>query len=353
MIVGPARPGQSRRAARRLRAVAVAGDAAAAVPRPCPGSRSAGAAARRARLRPRPAGPRRARELLRELRHLGNTIVISYATSCPSSRSCAPRSPSSTREGSRRRGRNPSRARFGSGPRWSRALAGGGGAGGRRACSPSTRRWPGTPRGRPMELGLRGDDGATAGLLADGAAGHPMVASSRRERPRGAVPPRHRGAGAHRDEASVMTASTTTVSAPAPVRRLPRAAAPSRPPARRRSPVSCAGACGAAGPSWWPRWFVLLLGLLVFQIPRLRSVSSAAANWDAPSDPDSGWGAPSFDGDVRGGPGWVRRRFVSNRCSRSPARCWVMLTILVMLVAPALASSTISSSARSRRWSCW
>ena len=95
------------RQARRLRPGPVARHAAAPVPRPRAGPRPAGAAARRAGLRPRPARPGRAARAAARAPVAGQDDPRSRPTSFPSSRSCAPRSRSSTAARSSPRAASP------------------------------------------------------------------------------------------------------------------------------------------------------------------------------------------------------------------------------------------------------
>ena len=184
MIARPARAGRSRRQARRLRPDPVARHAAAPLPGPRPRPRPAGPAARRAGIRAsiRARGSSFASSSASCVRWARRSS--SAATSCPSSRSCAPawRSSIAARSSPRAASRT-SNDGSGSGPSCASV-----------SCSTATTWWPRAIGSPPqpdvasatvlddgtIELGFRGDDAASARLLADSvAAGLPVVSFAR------------------------------------------------------------------------------------------------------------------------------------------------------------------------------
>ena len=224
----PARAGRPRRQARRLRPGPVARHAAAAVPRPRARPRPAGAAARRAGVRASTRAPGSSCASCCASCARWARRSSSAATSSPSSRSCAPPSRSSTAARCSPRAGSPTSS---DGCASARCSASG-------CCSRARRSTPRAPGSRPIptsprpslledgtiEIGFRGDDEATARLLAASiAAGLPIAElRPRGERPRGAVPPGHRRRTANpwpRHEAPAMTeltATTTPVPPPSP-----------------------------------------------------------------------------------------------------------------------------------------
>ena len=148
------------------------------------------------------------RELLRELRSAGQDDPRLVATSSPSSRSCAPRSRSSTAGRCWPRAGSPT-SRSGCG--WARCSAPGSSA--TTTTIEAARAWfSGQPdvvtaellADGTIEIGFHGDDdglGAAAGRTRSARASRIAIVRPGRERPRGAVPPGHRPPDARRPEA--------------------------------------------------------------------------------------------------------------------------------------------------------